>query len=309
LKIVAGSAQHIGRRNEQQDACGFSDLDDTDFISHAGYLVVVADGMGGLKYGAEASRLALETFLHSYATKKEKARIPTSLLKALLQGNRAVSKLIAEKKTDIGSTIVSAVIHNQLLYWVSVGDSRLYLYRNNHLTRLSKDHTYAHELALAVAAGKISSKEANQDPNQHALTSYMGMKDLSLIDCNHSGFKLEEGDKIILCSDGLYGSIDSQHIMSCMRDDPQVSADKLIAMVVACQDLNQDNVTVAILGCQKDIEELTPQPWIIKKWHHLILATLVFCIFLLGISWFFLSSYQENNLPSVEPIEVMKEKV
>ncbi|MDQ6962422.1 MAG: protein phosphatase 2C domain-containing protein [Mariprofundaceae bacterium] len=256
--IIPGSAQCLGQRQEQEDSFGFSDFDNHELIAHAGNVAVVADGMGGLKYGREASQSALQTFMQSYREKKESDDIPARLLKGLFKANRAVSQLALEThdEGEVGTTLVAAVIHQDLLYWASVGDSRLYLYRHNHLKQLTHDHTYAKELNLEVAMGVISNKEASQHPSKNALTSYVGMKKLLLIDCNSEPFKLEEGDRLILCSDGLYGRLDQQHMISCMRESAQMTADKLMAMVVACRDLHQDNATVAILDYLEEPEEV-----------------------------------------------------
>lgn len=266
--ILPGSAQYLGQRQEQEDSFGFSDFEDHAFISHAGNVAVVADGMGGLKYGREASQLALQAFMQSYRTKKESDDdIPAKLLRSLFKANRAVSQLSLETSDEghVGTTLVAAVIYQDLLYWASVGDSRLYLYRQNQLKQLTHDHTYATELDLEVAAGVISSKEASKHPNKNALTSYIGMKKLLLMDCNRTGFQLEAGDRLILCSDGLYGRLDSQHMISCMRKSTQKTADKLMAMVIAGRDLHQDNATVAILDYREEEKEKDPPPTLIQK--------------------------------------------
>jgi protein phosphatase len=148
MKFVAGNAQHIGARPEQQDAFGFSDPGNREFVAHAGFLGVVADGMGGLAHGSAASQTAVLAFLQAYGRKKARESIPDALMRCLREANGAVLR-VAEKispRDELGTTLVAAVLHESCLYWVSCGDSRIYLARGKFLTRLTSDHTLAREL-------------------------------------------------------------------------------------------------------------------------------------------------------------------
>ena len=111
-----------------------------------------------------------------------------------------------------GSTLAAAVIKDDELYWVSVGDSRIYLYRRGEMTQLTTDHDYARELAREAALGNISPEEAATHPQRQALTSYLGLPFLSEIDRNEDPIILEPGDRILLCSDGLYKTIPDEEI-------------------------------------------------------------------------------------------------
>src|SRR5437016_4842993 len=90
MKLRVGNAQHIGKRSEQQDAFGFSDPKDSRFRKHAGFLGVVADGMGGTANGRAAGRAAVRAFLQAYQAKTPKESIVAALDRSLQEAHRAV---------------------------------------------------------------------------------------------------------------------------------------------------------------------------------------------------------------------------
>ena len=90
MQFVPGNAQHVGARNEQQDAFGFSDPGDRKFVAHGGVVGVLADGMGGLECGGEASRVAVRDFLKAYEEKTLEEPVPDALCRALQAANRSV---------------------------------------------------------------------------------------------------------------------------------------------------------------------------------------------------------------------------
>ncbi len=147
MKFSAGNAQHIGAREQQQDAFGFSDPEESAFVAHGGFLGLVADGVGGLTQGAEASQAAVRTFLQAYRSKTAAESIPNALLRSLREANTAVLRVAREPSAEgAGTTLAAAVLHEHSLYWISAGDSRIYLLHGGKLTRVTTDHTYARQL-------------------------------------------------------------------------------------------------------------------------------------------------------------------
>jgi serine/threonine protein phosphatase PrpC len=256
MRITLGNAQHIGSRKEQQDDFGFSDIDNVTFVTHGGVLAVITDGMGGLAHGREASLIAKQAMLREYEAKSEKKPIPQALIRALSVANAKVVEIARQVGLEgqIGTTLTAAVIKDDELYWVSVGDSRIYLYRRGQMTQLTTDHDYARELAQEVAVGRISQEEAAAHPQRQALTSYLGLSFLYEIDRNEEPVILEAGDRILLCSDGLYKTISEEEIVKLLDRDPQTAAEGLMETTLARGKRNQDNVTVAILACEPDLE-------------------------------------------------------
>lgn len=266
MQVHPGNCQHIGARSSQQDAFGFSDKDDLVFVAHGGVLAVVADGMGGMTHGGEASHLAVGAFLQSYMEKLADATVPMALRQALDEANQAVIDLARDVgEEDVGTTLVAAVVHGEALHWVSVGDSRLYLWRNGKLTQLTEDHVFAIELDRDAANGLISPEEAANHPERPALTSYLGLTPLDLIDQNPEPFELLAGDKVLLCSDGFYAALEETEIAAFSEHEVQQMAEDLVAMVVAKGRLGQDNLTVAILDLEaagQPIRAMTGLRWL-----------------------------------------------
>ena len=147
---------------------------------------------------------------------------------------------------------MAAVICDDALHWLSVGDSRLYLWRNRQLVQLSVDHIYASELDRDAAIGNISCEDAKNHPERSSLTSYLGQDPLALIDQNPRAFPLLDGDRLLLCSDGLYAALEANDLATLIDREAQLAAEDLIALALAKGRPNQDNLTVAILACGFD---------------------------------------------------------
>src|SRR5271154_3661002 len=128
MRFAAGNAQNIGARPQQQDAFGFSDPSDRAFVTHGGFLGVVADGVGGLTHGSEASQSAVRAFLQAYRLKSPAEPIREALARSLRAANTAVLRVASAPSAEgAGTTLIAAVLHGQSLYWISAGDSRIYL--------------------------------------------------------------------------------------------------------------------------------------------------------------------------------------
>ena len=252
--VLPGNCQHIGARSSQQDAFGFSDKDDLAFVTHGGVLAVVADGMGGMAMGGEASHMAVHAFLQTYMAKSADETVPNAMNRALDEANQAVINLAYQAdEENVGTTLVAAVIYGEALHWVSVGDTRLYLWRNRQLIQLNEDHIYAKDLDRDAASGTISREEAESHPERHSLTSYFGLTPLDLIDFNPKPFPLFAGDRLLLCSDGIYAAVEESEIAPLLEREAQETAEDLVALVLAKARPGQDNLTCAILACESGI--------------------------------------------------------
>ncbi|WP_295441702.1 protein phosphatase 2C domain-containing protein [uncultured Thiodictyon sp.] len=250
MQLRPGSAQWIGGRADQQDACGF----EQDAAGGCrGVLAIVADGIGGLSDGAAASRLAVQQMLAAYAGRRPDEPIPQALRHALSAANRAVYDAACRGAGEysMGTTLVAAAVKGDLLYWVSVGDSRLYLYRgaDRSITQCTRDHNYRNELLEKVAEGRLSRAAAEAEPGGDALTSFVGMPEITRIDCNHSPVTLIPGDRVLLCSDGIHGVLTPDEMAAALGQEAQAGADAVMAAVKAKGLERQDNSTVAVIAC------------------------------------------------------------
>lgn len=248
--VIPGNAQTIGSREEQQDAFGFSDIGDSHLTEKWGVLAVLADGMGGLQGGKEVSHIAVQSFLEHYVQSHELKSIQEKLLSSLERANMAVLEYAGEHGLmgRVGTTLVAAVILQSELYWLSVGDSRIYHNNGELITQLTTEHKYAKELDDMVAQGVLTAEEALLDPQRESLTSFIGLEKIEEIDLSPQSLSLEKGDSIILCSDGLYGTLSDEEIREvCQYLPTQEAAEELIKLVLTKQRPHQDNATVAIL--------------------------------------------------------------
>jgi protein phosphatase len=254
MKLTPGNAQWIGRRAEQQDAFGFTGFDQAYFLAHAGVLAVLADGMGGMSNGREASRLAVQGMLESYREKRPDESIPDALMRGLEVANTAVYELACASagEGNVGTTLVAAAVHGEHLYWVAAGDSRLYLYRgaDGSLTQCTQDHNYGNELLLQVVDGELSRDEIENHPDRGALTSFLGMAEIPKVDCNLHPLPLTPGDRLLLCSDGIHGVLSEAEMKQLLTADAQPAADALITAVEAKAMDAQDNATAVVVACQ-----------------------------------------------------------
>jgi len=231
MTIRLGQAQHLGMRRQQQDAFAMSDPAKSPFIA------VIADGMGGMKNGAEASKLAIREFMGSLDVDA---------------ANRAVFKLGKEtgEEEGTGTTLLAIFLENRSMKWVSVGDSQMYLLRNGELSKVNTEHSYVLDLYQDVIHGQSDLSNARQHPEKDALTSFIGLKELTRIDQSLRSFPLKKGDVILMCSDGLYRSLTDSEMIDILSGDASNPADELVKRAMAKNHPYQDNTTVITLQFQ-----------------------------------------------------------
>ncbi|EIC21170.1 protein phosphatase 2C domain-containing protein [Thiorhodovibrio frisius] len=266
--LTPGNAQWIGTRGEQQDAFGFHGFDDLEFSTHGGMLAVLADGMGGLQNGRAAAQTAVAILRQAYAEKAPEESIPDALQRALEAANAAVYQLAitSDGEGQVGTTLVAAVAHHEGIYWVAAGDSRLYGYRadTDNLSLLSQEHNYAAILQARVAQGAVDQADADENPERDALTSFLGLEDIPLIDSGTDLVPLSMGDRLLLCSDGVHGSLDAEDLRQLIRQPAQQAAEAIVSSLKAVAKPTQDNATLAILAAEASppdqIELQSPGP-------------------------------------------------
>lgn len=248
MQILPQNAQHIGQREQQQDAFGFSDLDHADLVTRQGALAVVADGMGGMAMGQEASNLAKKVMLESF---EQNGHLPPDqvLLQSLKTANDAVYHMASEAGLahQVGTTLVAVLIRDGFLYWISVGDSRIYLFRNHELAPLNIEHTYARHLLQEIKSGQLTPEQAALHPERQALTSFVGMERLIEIDRNIKPFVLLPGDRLMLCSDGVHGTLTDHELGDILTVHQEDAAEAIVNYVLDRNIPHQDNATVAML--------------------------------------------------------------
>jgi protein phosphatase len=236
IRITCDSAQHQGARKEQQDAYACFD----------GYMAVVADGMGGMRLGREAADAAVRAFLDAYAEKTEREAIPDALRRAVFSANASVLKLADEHdvRGEAGTTLIAAVIREDELYWISVGDSRIYRLDGQSIEQLNEEHNLKSKLERLAAQGLVDKEEAGAHPQREALLSYIGIEELTEIDMPQTPIELSPDSCILLCSDGLYRTLPDDEILSAAwSSQSRTMARNLVKAAMDKGKRHQDNVT------------------------------------------------------------------
>jgi serine/threonine protein phosphatase PrpC len=239
-EVLIGNAQILGDRNEQEDSFSTS-------ITDEGVLAVLADGMGGYSNGKMASSLVVKTFIREFTRSNGILPIDVFLRNTSYLSNE---KLLSKRKGEkTGTTLVAVVISEGFLYWVSVGDSAIALYRNGQFFNLNKKHIFQSVLEERYLSGKISMEEVLQHPKRKRLTNFVGHDELSEVETNQRFIKLFKGDRVILCSDGVYNSITEIEIEESLKKSihPNKVAEEIVERIQRKRMPEQDNATVVIL--------------------------------------------------------------
>ena len=237
-------AQWIGKRGEQEDAYAYRHYPE-------GCLAVVCDGMGGHDCGSLAAATAAEAFIEAFDDVQGES-LSARLRGALDRANLAVGDLFRKRGSFGGTTLLAVYCSGGVLWWVSVGDSPLLLWRHGRLLRLNADHSMR-----AIYAGNRGGKAYGVDYVDsvtaafgHSLRSAVTGEHLTMVDAPPTPYPLLPGDRIILSSDG----VDELLLQTPMPPTTHELLDKrgegvnLSAEIVeACKQLNDpnaDNVTV-----------------------------------------------------------------
>ena len=248
---LTGIVHGIGGRDDQQDSCGLSDESGKGLWQDKGLFAVLADGMGGLSDGGAVSRLAVSTCLDTFfgaGAEKDPADL---LLEAARATNIRVNSMLGLNIRKSGSTLVQALIRRGKLYFLTVGDSRIYLYRGGRLLCLNRSHVYAEELALAGINGRGSLDQVHRNSQKDALTSFVGAGELAHLDRNSEGIALVPGDKILLATDGVFGTLEDWQMERALEKDADEAARELGRQIEKADREYQDNYTAVILTYPK----------------------------------------------------------
>lgn len=239
----------IGARKDQQDSYNISDYMDSSLLQEKGLLAIVADGMGGLSNGGMVSKLAVNTGMEYFYGSDPSLAPGRRLLEMVQIINNRVNQFLYGKKERSGSTLIEALICQNKLYFLTVGDSRIYLYRGGHMICLNRPHIYAEELALDGVNKQRNLSDMESDRQKASLTSYLGAGRLKHLDRNAEGISLVKGDKIMLCSDGVFGTLTEESMELALSKSPEEAAELLEQQVYVAGKAAQDNFTAVIIQC------------------------------------------------------------
>jgi serine/threonine protein phosphatase PrpC len=207
-------------------------------------LLMVADGMGGHQGGEVASSLAVGHVLQvCESTPLPSADLESTLRRAIVEANATVRRTATTDPAlrGMGTTLTAALVRDDQLYVGHVGDSRLYLVRGPSIYQLTQDHSW---VAGEVREGRLTTEEAEHHPERHVLTQAVG--GAAHVNADTGAYSLENGDVLLLCTDGLSTLVNGQELMELTRDyrQPTIAAEQLIAL--ANHRGAPDNVTAVV---------------------------------------------------------------
>lgn len=229
------------RAQPNQDSIGTSYIEPD--IKHR-QLLVLSDGMGGYGGGELASKITVSTLIKTYAEANNEKETPLETLRKGI--NNSIAGIIEKSFEDsaiseMGCTVVAAILTENNVYLANVGDSRAYLITDSDFKQISYDHSLVAEL---VRCGRITLAEADKHPRRNVLTMALSpqIKDIKPYT---NTVRWNYGDRLLLCSDGLWGPVSEPLIETTTRSlEPQAAANELIRLA----NLNHgpDNISVII---------------------------------------------------------------
>jgi serine/threonine protein phosphatase PrpC len=248
--IDAHGRTDVGRRRKINE--------DSFLVSPETSLFAVCDGMGGHNAGEVASRMAIETiasFVEKSAVEQEITwpwgidanlsfdanRLKTGIRLANARVFQAADN--REELTGMGTTVVATVVTGDVLTIGSAGDSRCYLVRGNELRQLTRDDSW---VSAALGEGILNSDDIEHHPLRNVITKAVGARDS--IDLDVLEHRLQDGDVVMLCSDGLHGMLNDQRLAQLLVPVPDSLEEATARLIDAANEAGgKDNVTVVLL--------------------------------------------------------------
>ena len=208
---------------------------------------IVADGMGGHNAGDYASRYAVETVVNEIGTSFEKN--PVRILGGAIEKANTLIRQRAQENpaySGMGTTMVAATLIGRYLEVANVGDSRLYVI-NNGIKQITRDHSLVEEM---VRMGGIDKASARNHPDKNIITRAIGARDD--IEADFFNVELQEGDLVLLCSDGLTNMLDDEEIHRILTEDESLKnrVDKLVE--TANRNGGKDNISAIVIELLAD---------------------------------------------------------
>jgi len=236
-KSITGSYSNEGRRDNQEDSFLISEKYNNQ------QLILVADGLGGQEYGEYASNQVIEIFKNFFVQSKE-FDSPASFLRrtTLVAGSMLMQKSMENTKYSAAATTLTGFfIDKDTYYSVNVGDSRVYLYSEGTLKRVTKDHSYVQHM---IDTERMTEEDAFYHPKKNLVTSIIG-SNLSELKVDVNGpLALKKGDILLACSDGIHDYLTDLQICNIIKENENNPNLAEVLGQKAYDELSQDNITI-----------------------------------------------------------------
>lgn len=244
VNIKAVVASDLGNiRTNNEDMGLFFKIADEGLLREKGYMLIVADGMGGHQAGEVASGMAADIISREYYSQKNNT-VEKELGQALILANKTIYEKASSQTAyqGMGTTCTVLVVIGQEVYYAHVGDSRAYIQKGNSIMQITEDHTYVQQL---VNNGDITAAEAAVHPKRNILTNAMGTKPQMRVDTGKCKYRFEKGDRLLLCSDGLYDYLKDEELNKILAENNLNNAASVMIELAKARG-GHDNITVVI---------------------------------------------------------------
>lgn len=296
----------VGKNNEDNFAVSAYQISESD--PTPSIVAIIADGVGGHQAGEVASSLAVEMISHNIA--ESDASQPLSIMEeAFFQANQAIYSQATINPTNAGMSTTAACVWviGDRFYLTAVGDSRVYLKRDDQLIQLTTDHTWVQE---AMESGILTAEQAESHPNAHLIRRYLGSKQPPISDFRlrlkpgesdkqavaNQGMQLKPGDFLLLCSDGLTDLVTDEEINAALGDQP---LPEILQGLI--DDANSkgghDNITVIGIQIPTEEEYVVSAPRSRSRLWLILALVAVLAVVLYG-GWYFQGVIWEEEIPT-----------
>lgn len=263
LTVLHGALSDVGRKRQNNE--------DRYGIDTGLGLFVVCDGMGGGNAGEVASALAVATILAHFKESSNNPALPlvgdrdesfslpaNRLASAIRLANTAIHSSATDfaEWSGMGTTVVAAVIHDDMISFAHVGDSRLYLVRDGMIHSLTNDHSW---VAEQIRRGILTEEEAERSPRRNIVTRALGVN--AQVEVTLGETPLFDNDVFVLCSDGLTRGMQSSRILHILKETEDIPSASRRLIDHANDSGGEDNTTVIVLAIR--------EPPLNGLWHRL----------------------------------------
>ncbi len=243
VRLIVAQRTDVGlKRQHNEDNVAYIIPKDHEILAKKGALFIVADGMGGHAAGEVASEMAVSAVSTLYY-QEDDGDAPGCLLRSIKYANAIIFQKAMEQveHNGMGTTCIATVLLGEVAYIANVGDSRAYLVRKGQVRQISQDHSW---VAEQVRAGAMSEAEARSHEMRNMITRSLGS--LPEVEVDIFAEPVEEGDALVMCSDGLSGMISDSEILTIVeRYSPQECVFRLIERANARG--GNDNITALVV--------------------------------------------------------------
>ncbi len=235
-------ASHQGGRKYNQDCVAHAYTDQS-------LLLVLADGMGGHSHGELAAQITIKTYMEAFSDEaKPMLQDPEHFLSRVMRkAHENIVRFAREQKLlgNPGTTCVAAVIQDGKVCWAHAGDSRFYFLRDKQVIAMTRDHSVVQQWA---DLGFITEEQMKTHPDRHRITNCLGGEGEYFYAESSPLVELQQGDVLLLCSDGLWGPMEPKEIAGALMTGPlDLAMDELMNTALYREGSHADNTTAVVV--------------------------------------------------------------